>query len=255
VTQWLNDAQMTPAEWDRADITQSGLAYATDDGKVSSLPWSVDLWMLYWNKELFAAKNVQYPRTVDEMVAAAQRLHDPANNVVGVVARGLRNANVPVWTQILLGYNQETVDGNPPRLTTETPDAVTAAEIYKKLLKDTGPQGVSGYNWNESQALFVQGRAAMWIDGVGFAPPVEDRARSRIVGKVGYGVFPAGPKAHHSGCSATASASRRRARRKRLPTSIASGRPARRWPTACWRAAAACRSAHRPSPTRRPWRS
>jgi len=198
ITAWLGDAQMTPADWDRADITQSGLNYATDDGRISSLPWSVDLWMLYWNKELFAAKNVQYPRTIDEMVTAAQRLHDPANNVVGVVARGLRNANVPVWTQILLGYDQETVTGTPPRLITETPEAIAAAEIYKKLLKDYGPQGVSGYNWNESQALFVQGRAAMWIDGVGFAPPVEDRQRSRVVGKVGYGVFPAGPKSRHS---------------------------------------------------------
>jgi multiple sugar transport system substrate-binding protein len=33
---------------------------------------------------------------------------------------------------------------------------------------------------------------------VGFAPPLENRERSRIVGQVGYGVFPAGPKAHHS---------------------------------------------------------
>ncbi len=198
ITDWLNDPQMTPAEWDKADITQRGFDYATDDGRVRSLPWSVDPWMLYWNKELFAAKNVQYPSTIEELVAAAGRLHDPANGISGVVARGLRNANVPVWTQLLLGWNQETVTGTPPRLITDTADAIAAAEVYKKLLKDYGPQGVAGYNWNESQSLFVQGRAAMWIDGVGFAPPVEDRTRSRVVGKVGYGVFPAGPKGRFS---------------------------------------------------------
>lgn len=198
LTQMLGDAQLTPAEWDRADVTQRGLDYATDDGRIGSLPWSVDYWMLYWNKELFQAKNVAYPKTIDEIVAAAQKLHDPGAGVAGVVARGLRNANVPVWTQLLLGWGQDTTTGTPPRLITDTPDAIAAAEVYKKLLKDSGPQGVAGFNWNELQSLFAQGRAAMWIDGVGFAPPLEDRSKSRIVGKVGYGVFPAGPKAHMS---------------------------------------------------------
>ena len=38
----------------------------------------------------------------------------------------------------------------------------------------------------------------MWIDGVGWAPPLEDPAASRIVGKVGYTVVPAGPKGQYS---------------------------------------------------------
>jgi multiple sugar transport system substrate-binding protein len=63
---------------------------------------------------------------------------------------------------------------------------------------DYGPAGSSGFNWMESQASFMQGRAAMWLDGIGFAPPLEDPSKSKIVGKVGYGVMPAGPKAHHS---------------------------------------------------------
>ena len=74
----------------------------------------------------------------------------------------------------------------------------SAARVYQTLLRNSGPQGVAGFNWNEAQSLFAQGRAAMWLDGVGFAPPLENRERSRIVGKVGYGIFPAGPKAHHA---------------------------------------------------------
>ncbi len=195
---YMNDAQLTPAEWDRADVTQRGLDYATDDGRINSLPWSVDYWMLYYNKELFQAKGVAYPKSIDEIVTAAARLHDPANGVAGFVARGLRNANVPVWTQLLLGWGQDTTTGNPPRLLTDTEDAIAAARVYQTLLRNSGPQGVAGFNWNEAQSLFAQGRAAMWLDGVGFAPPLENRERSRIVGKVGYGIFPAGPKAHHA---------------------------------------------------------
>ena len=39
----------------------------------------------------------------------------------------------------------------------------------------------------------------MWLDGIGFAPPLEDPTKSRIVGKVGYGVMPAGPEGAGSG--------------------------------------------------------
>ena len=194
----LGDRSLTPPDWDRADFSQRGLEYATDDGRLTSLPLSADYWLLYWNKDLFNAKGVAYPKSIADIVTAAAKLHDPTNGISGIVARGLRNANVPVWTQLLLGYGQETTTGTPPKLATTTEDSVAAATIYQTLLKASGPQGVSGFNWNEAQSLFAQGRAAMWIDGVGFAPPLEDAKRSRIVGKVGYGVFPPGPKAHHA---------------------------------------------------------
>jgi len=38
----------------------------------------------------------------------------------------------------------------------------------------------------------------MWLDGIGFALPLEDPTKSKVVGKVGYGVMPPGPKAQHS---------------------------------------------------------
>ena len=84
------------------------------------------------------------------------------------------------------------------RLLTDTPEAIDAAKMYQTLLAKYGPQGVAGFNWNEAQSLFLQGKAAMWLDGIGFAQPLEDPTKSRIVGKVGYGVMPAGPKAQVS---------------------------------------------------------
>jgi multiple sugar transport system substrate-binding protein len=50
----------------------------------------------------------------------------------------------------------------------------------------------------EALAAFAQGRAAMWIDGVGWAPPIEDPNASRVVGKIGYALVPAGPKGQYS---------------------------------------------------------
>jgi multiple sugar transport system substrate-binding protein len=190
----MADKSLADPNLDFADFAKGGLTYATQpDGRIDSLPLNLDPWVVYYNKELFDAKNVAYPKTFAEMVDAAAKLNDPAKGVSGFVGRGLKNANVPVWTSFLLGYGGGFVDANG-KLLTETAEAIDAAKMYQTLLSKYGPQGVAGYNWNEAQSLFVLGKAAMWLDGIGFAAPLEDPAKSKIVGKVGYGVMPAGPK-------------------------------------------------------------
>jgi multiple sugar transport system substrate-binding protein len=64
-------------------------------------------------------------------------------------------------------------------------------------MKECGPPGNVGFNWNECQTTFMQGRAAMWWDGIGFSAPLLDKTKSRIVEKVGFAPVPAGPKSHN----------------------------------------------------------
>ena len=202
---WLDDVRPMMADkslvdpnLDFADFAKGGLTYATQaDGRIDSLPLNLDPWVVYYNKELFDAKGIAYPKTFAEMVDAAARLNDPSKGVSGFVARGLKNANVPVWSSFLLGNGGAFIDAKG-KLTTDTPEAIDAAKMYQTLLAKYGPQGVAGFNWNEAQSLFLQGKSAMWLDGIGFAQPLEDPTKSRIVGKVGYGVMPAGPKAQVS---------------------------------------------------------
>ena len=190
----INDKSQAAPDLDFNDFAQGGLNYAVEsDGRVMSLPFNLDPWVVYYNKELFDAKGVKYPKTFAEMIDAAAKLNDQGKGVAGFVARGLKNANVPVWTSFLLGYGGGFVDANG-KLMTDRPEAVEGAKMYQTLLGKYGPQGVAGFNWNESQSLFLQGKAAMWLDGIGFAQPLEDPTKSRVVGKVGYGVMPAGPK-------------------------------------------------------------
>jgi multiple sugar transport system substrate-binding protein len=196
--EFLNDPNMTASDYDFSDFSKAGLTYATQaDGRIDTLPQVIDYWILYWNQELFAKKGLAYPKSMAEIVTAAKALHDPANGIAGVVSRGLKNANVPVWTSLLLGWGVDSIDARGA-MHTDGAEAVAAAEIYKTLNKDFAPAGVVGFNWNECQTTFSQGRAAMWIDGIGFAPPLEDPTKSRIVGRVGYGVTPPGPRAQHS---------------------------------------------------------
>jgi multiple sugar transport system substrate-binding protein len=200
---YLADPALTPSTYDFDDFSNAGVTYATQaDGRIDTLPYFIDYWIVYWNKELFDAKGVAYPTNYEELLAAAQTLHDPANGVYGWVSRGIKNANTPVWTSLLLGWDMDSVTDQGV-LQTTTDEAVRAAEIYTELNAKYAPPGVAGFNWYECQSNFMQGNCAMWFDGIGFAPPLEDPTKSRVVGKVGYGVTPAGPVAQHAGMFGT----------------------------------------------------
>jgi len=193
----LADKALTAPDYDWADMSAGALRAATQpDGRIDSLPLETDIWLVYYNRQLFQQKNLTVPKTFDEMLATARKINDPASGTYGFVARGVKNANVPVWTSILLGQDQETVTPDGKTLLTDTDAAVWAGEMYKSLLRDCAPPGVIGFNWNECQTSFMQGKVGMWMDGVGFTPPLLDPKVSKIVDHVGFAVMPAGPKAH-----------------------------------------------------------
>ena len=195
---FLKDPNLTAPDLRVDDFSAGGLQFAQNEkGEMHSLPWSVDYFILYYNKEMFAKKNIAVPKTMDEMATAAEKLNDPANGVYGFTGRGLRNANMTLWTNFFLNYGGEFLDAKG-NILTDGPEAVEATKMYQRLLTKTAPPGVAGFNWMESMATLTQGRAAMWIDGVGWAPPIEDPNASRVVGKIGYTVVPAGPKGQFS---------------------------------------------------------
>jgi multiple sugar transport system substrate-binding protein len=181
---FMKDPNLTAPDLVESDFSAAGLQYAkTDKGEMRSLPWSVDYFILYWNKELFQKKNVAFPQTLDEMAQAADTLTDPKAGIFGFVGRGLRNANMALWPSFFFNYGGEFLDSKG-NLLTDSSEAIEATKYYQRLLTKDAPPGVAGFNWMESMAAFTQGRAAMWIDGVGWAPPLEDPNASRVVGVV-----------------------------------------------------------------------
>jgi multiple sugar transport system substrate-binding protein len=197
ITPFMKDPTLTAPDLVESDFSAAGLSYAKNDkGQMLSLPWSVDYFILYYNKEIFAKAGVQPPKTLDEMNALAEKLTDTRAGIFGYVGRGLKNANMTLWTNYFLNYGGEFLDksGN---ILTDGPEAIEATKSYVRSNKSS-PPGVAGFNWMESLAAFAQGRAAMWVDGVGWAPGVENPNSSRVVGKVGYAMVPAGPKGSYS---------------------------------------------------------
>jgi len=196
---FIADQGLTNPDFDLADFSKPSMAVATgEDGRINVLPLNQDLFILFYNKELLAAKGFNAPpKTYDETMSMAHALTEPSKQVYGFVGRGLKNANVVLYDNILLGWDQETVTPDGRKLLTDTPAAIEAATWYQKIMKECGPPGNIGFNWNECQTTFMQGRAAMWWDGIGFSAPLLDKAKSKVVDKVGFAPVPAGPKAHN----------------------------------------------------------
>jgi multiple sugar transport system substrate-binding protein len=194
----MKDPSITSPETTESDFSAAGLMFSKNQqGQMRALPQSVDYWVIYYNKEIFDKAGVKYPDTFEELVTASEKLTNPSANQFGFVARGLKNANLPVYTSFLLGYGVDPVNAKG-ELTTDSPEGIEAAKLFQRLLTKSAPPGTIGYNWSECQSAFMQGRVAMWLDGIGFAPPLEDPTRSRVVGKVGYGLMPKGPVARAS---------------------------------------------------------
>lgn len=202
---WLSDLKpliadnsMTPADFDFADFTKASIQACTQpDGRVDTLPLTFHYNMLMYNKELLDKKGLRPPTTLEELAEAAQKLNDQANGISGFVARGLKNANTPIWTSFLLGHGIDPVTSDG-KLQTDGAEAIAAAELYQKLVRDCGPPGVAGFNWYECQAMFMQGRAAMWIDTSTVGATAADPTKSKIADKVGFIAMPKGPKVHRA---------------------------------------------------------
>jgi multiple sugar transport system substrate-binding protein len=77
-----------------------------------------------------------------------------------------------------------------------SPEWVKTMDVYAGMLRRYGPPGVVNFNWYECSSAFMQGQVGIYFDGVNFANQFEDPAKSKIAGKVGYAVLPAGPAGH-----------------------------------------------------------
>src|ERR1019366_438791 len=75
---YIADKTLTDPDFDLSDFSATAMQVATGaDGKLNVLPLNQDLFILFWNKELFAEKGLKgAPQTLDEMMSMAHQLTD-----------------------------------------------------------------------------------------------------------------------------------------------------------------------------------
>lgn len=192
----LTDRVESDASWEWDDFTESSRSATTVDGTVFGIPLMTERAIVFYNKELFAAKGVHVPTSMDELSAAAKKLTNPETGTYGMVMRGKANAAVTSFSSFLYSFGGDwtTNDGGSAL---DTPAAVDAYQYYGDLVRNYGPPGATSLEGAEARGIFQQGKAAMYIDADSGAGLLEDETQSSVAGKVGYAPFPAGPAGSH----------------------------------------------------------
>ena len=107
------------------------------DGRINVLPLSQDLFNLAYNRHLLAEKGFTAPPKIfDVIMSMAKALNDPAQQVYGFAGRGLKNANMVLYDNIPLGWDQESVTPDGKKLLTDTPAAIEAGTWCQKIIRE-----------------------------------------------------------------------------------------------------------------------
>jgi multiple sugar transport system substrate-binding protein len=190
LTPLINDATLTARSWDKDDFVPSVWKAHQFEGRQMAVPIQANVQLLYYRKDLFDAAGLTPPRTLEELEAAAKRLHAPPA-VYGFVSRGRKTQAPYSWSHWLFanGGSWITADGKPG---INTPAAIAATEQYARLLRNYSDPGVTDNGPSEVQTQFLQGRAAMILDAVSWAGLFSDPARSKVAGKWAGALAPPG---------------------------------------------------------------
>jgi multiple sugar transport system substrate-binding protein len=189
--EFLSDPKMVPPDWEPKDFAPGLLGTGKILGKRAVIPQQAELMTVMYNKEVFAQKGVKLPTALDDLEAVVAKVHTPPG-MAGNVNRGTAQQVTTPWAAYLYNFGGDWLTKDrKPALT--TPESIRSIEFFAKLNRLYGPPGTLSLNWPEAATTFAQGRAAIHADSNGRRSMNEDPKQSKVVGKVGYGLFPHGP--------------------------------------------------------------
>lgn len=190
-------SDLTAPDWDFADFFPNILKTHQTSGEQIGVPITIELQTLFYNKAMLAAKHLEAPQTLDQLMSVAKALNDPAGNVAGFVTRGDGVQAVYTLAPFVFAYGARWLDDKgQPELA--SPAFIDGLRYYGEILRSAGPPNIVGMQWKTSYPLFQQGHAAMFSDATNFIAFFKDPSQSRIVDEVAVASLPAGPGGAHS---------------------------------------------------------
>ena len=178
------------AEYDINDFMAAAIDACTKDGALYCIPICTERQLLYYRKDLFEAAGVEVPTTMDELMAAAEKLHDPQNGVYGFVHRSLVGMCQVASFLYSFGGGFQDAEGNS---ILSDPGSVAGFEYYGKILSNYSAPSPEALDYLEVFALFAQGKAAMCSDVDANYLLLADPSATEYSEVIGYAEFPAGP--------------------------------------------------------------
>jgi multiple sugar transport system substrate-binding protein len=191
---YLNDATLTDAAWfNYGDILKAWRDADSVDGKPYGIPYDGEVTVQVYRKDLYDAKGLKPADTLDQLLANAKALTDPANRMYGLALRGFAGAgqNMYVYPSIFRSFGGSWFNGS--NLVVNSPQAVAALEWYVNALTQYAPPAVRNWNWPDIADAFSQGTVGCYIDAHSSAAVITNPEKSKVLGKIGYARWPKGP--------------------------------------------------------------
>jgi multiple sugar transport system substrate-binding protein len=178
-----------------ADLPPSSFATVTWDGKKNGVVFTLSLLTLFYNTEQLAAAGFKEPpKTWDELKAAAKELtrdgrygwalnYGAPEGIGGVASYWmcfLQQAGGKLYGEDgLPAFNNEA--------------GIAGLQAMIDLMPYTDPGSLSYVGINDATNVLLAGNAAMMMNWPFMWKPAQDPANSKIVGKLGGALLPAGP--------------------------------------------------------------
>ena len=193
---FMADPTAYDAAWYKPDdLVGSFVELGKQGGKQYAIPAYLETTLLYYRKDLFAAKGLAVPDTIEQVQAAAAALNDPAKKLYGWNTVGQKGADQNVYRFMTFAgaYGAKVFKDYPNDYTptVNSPEMVQALMAYAGLLKSYGPPGVANWGWDEAGTFAAKGGSAMYLDTYDEAQsPLDDPSVSSTVGKWGCALTP-----------------------------------------------------------------
>ena len=176
-------------DYDFKGFSPALLRAVTIEGKLTSVPLNIEGPVVYYRKDIFARCGVAFPATLSDLEPAAKKLKACNPSMTPFVTRGLKDAVAYTFSNMMHNMGGNYMKDGKSDLCS-APDKA-AIELYGTLLKEYGPPGAVNYTFNQIDALYRTGRAAMAFESQNeMSAMMEGGAREA---DTGIEVLPPGP--------------------------------------------------------------
>lgn len=152
---------------DKADWVKSTWDPVTAGGKIHGVADRVDPWMMFYNKDLFAKAGItEFPSTMDEFVAAAQKLTKDKTYGFGLV--GAKHGTLMgQYLNFLYAFHGNLLTPDGKQAAVNDANGVAALQFYTDMHTKykIAPPSAPGDSRNEVRQLFFTEQVAMMVDG------------------------------------------------------------------------------------------
>ena len=190
---WLVPLEDMPEGWNPDGLLPAVREALSVDGTLYAAPFYAESAMTMYSTDLAEEAGVTIPEdpTWSEIMAAAEAMTDRENNVYGICLRGKPGwgENMALITAMANSYGARwfDMDWNPQF---DSPEWQAALGDYLTMMSEYGPPGAASNGFNETLALFQQGKCGIWIDATSAGQFVVDPAESQVADSVGFAQFP-----------------------------------------------------------------